>query len=118
MSTLTDLQLAFVRCRTYGHSWDEYTPLTRPSRVFNWQTHLRCTRCQTQRHDSYNARGEVEQREYVYPDGYSLAEKMTRAEFRLELRRRARADARTGVDVGVRVGVGTRARGKRRVSAT
>lgn len=91
MAELTDLQLAFVKCRTYGHSWDEFTPLARPNRVFSWQTHLRCTRCTTERHDSYDTLGEVVQREYKYVEGYALAEKLTRAQFRLELRRRARS---------------------------
>jgi hypothetical protein len=91
MAGLTDLHLSFIHCRTYGHSWDEFTPLTRPNRVFSWQTHLRCTRCTTERHDSYDTLGEVVQREYKYVEGYALAEKLTRAQFRLELRRRARS---------------------------
>jgi hypothetical protein len=32
--------------------------------------------------------GEVGQREYKYPEGYALAEKLTRAEFRLEMMKR------------------------------
>ena len=91
---LTDLQTEFVKCRTWGHSWDEFTPLTRPNRVFSWQSHLRCTRCATERHDSFTAIGDLAQREYKYPEGYALAEKLTRVQFRLELRRRGRSAAR------------------------
>lgn len=112
MSELTDLQLEFVRCRTYGHSCDEYHPLKRVATVFSWQTHLRCTRCTTTRHDSYDSLGGVVQREYAYVEGYSLAEKLTRAQFRLELRRRARSGGQVRSAGAPSRSVSTRARGR------
>jgi hypothetical protein len=89
-AVLKALQDEYVRCRTFGHAWDEFAPIDRIPTVFKYALHLRCTRCTTERHDGLNVRGGVEQREYKYPEGYALAEKMTRAQFRVELRMRSR----------------------------
>lgn len=90
--TVGELHLNFVRCRTMGHAWDEFPAalFARKPTVFSWQEAFRCTRCATEKYESYSLQGQVAQRQYVYPDGYKLAEKLTRAEFRLELRMRRR----------------------------
>lgn len=76
----------YVRCRTWGHAWEEFVPRgTRPrwGELFT----LRCVRCGTERHDVINALGALGQRRYIYPDDYKLAldETPTRDAFRLEL---------------------------------
>ena len=54
-----------------------------------------CVRCTTERHDIVSLiDGELLGREYVYPEGYHLADKHTRAEFRATLLHRRRASAR------------------------
>lgn len=76
----------FLRCRTWGHAWEEFTPRgTRPAwgELFT----LRCTRCATERFDVINNLGALGSRRYVYPEGYHLSasETPTRDAFRLEL---------------------------------
>jgi hypothetical protein len=47
---------------------------------------LRCIRCQTERYDIVSwVDGSLLQREYVHPEGYAMAEKHTRSEFRATL---------------------------------
>lgn len=78
---------AMLRCRTYGHSWDEFYPddLDRPAT--GWRLSLRCVRCAAERHDVIGRLGSIEGRRYVYPDGYRLAkaERLDRAEYRQAL---------------------------------
>ncbi len=84
---------SFVRCRAYGHSWDEFDPaygheerLPTPRQTgSSWRLTLRCTRCTTRRYDFLDDLGEVVSRSYIYPEGYKTARTL-RAEWRLELR--------------------------------
>ena len=86
---------AAVRCRTYGHGWEEFTPLRRVRSSFGERLSLLCVRCGTQRHDVVSwVDGSVLDRQYAYPEGYHLAEKVTRSEFRTALLHRRRAEAR------------------------
>ncbi len=80
-----------LRCRTYGHAWDEVpasmVSLTKRM-VGGFQLHLRCTRCTTLRHDVYNLVGHLAARYYEYPEGYQHAvgsEKFSRDQYRLML---------------------------------
>jgi len=77
----------FVRCRTFGHAWDE-VPVMEPDTYGRPQFWLRCTRCTAERHDVVNpSSGWLEGRTYLYPEEYSLAgeDVPTRDEFRLKL---------------------------------
>ena len=76
----------YLRCRTWGHAWEEFVPQGQRPRwgeLFS----LRCTRCATERYDVINNLGALGSRRYVYPDGYQLAasETPTRDAFRVEL---------------------------------
>jgi hypothetical protein len=82
-----------LRCRTYGHAWDEYTDSSLGPPVLDWRLSLRCTRCTTARHDEIDLLGQVGARRYIYPDGYRSAtgdQKMTRYEYRQQLYQRFR----------------------------
>lgn len=81
-------QVAFIECKTYGHSWDEYNPRNVPMDKGSFdRLTLRCTRCGSTRHDEFDRVGEVVRRNYVNPDGYKSAadEKPSRAALRLML---------------------------------
>lgn len=84
----------YVRCRSWGHQWDDFQPLRRRAA---WGTllSLRCERCSTQRHDTIDSRGEVSSRQYVYPEGYEVAglsrgDRITAPELRREILTRMR----------------------------
>lgn len=76
--------VTYADCRLLGHSWDSYTPLSYEG-VFRNVLHLRCERCGTCRHDSFDSYGNLGQRKYDHPDDYRLAvdEKPTREQLRL-----------------------------------
>jgi hypothetical protein len=77
----------YVRCRTYGHAWDEFYPDNLGIPMYGWRLSLRCIRCETERHDIVERTGAVGSRRYIYPDGYKVGrdELMTREQFRLHL---------------------------------
>jgi len=86
----------YLRCRTWGHAWEEFTPQgTRPrwGELFS----LRCVRCGTERFDTINALGALGARRYVYPEGYRIADTLTRDTFRLELATVLKREARARV---------------------
>ena|ERR1700749_3691695 len=66
------LDASMLKCRTYGHAWDEFYPDTLGAPVYGWRLSLRCTRCTTERHDVIDSIGAVSQRRYIYPDDYHL----------------------------------------------
>jgi hypothetical protein len=77
------LREQFVECRTIGHAWESFIPFDMRAPQIGYRLSVRCTRCPTERHDLVNRiTGAVVQRQYVYPDGYALAEKLTRAQWR------------------------------------
>ncbi len=89
MSDSTVPRVDIVKCRTFGHSWDEFDPryheTARDWGADVWRITLRCTRCTTERYDYLNSIGGVVSRNYAYPVGYKEAG-VTRAEYRLEYR--------------------------------
>ena len=61
----------FLRCRTYSHAWDEFTPIDMESPSYGWRLSLRCVRCGTERHDTIAyGTGQVNGRQYIYVEGY------------------------------------------------
>jgi hypothetical protein len=79
MTTRSELPTAYVYCRALLHAWDEI-PYDGNAPT-HWRSNLRsvsivqlrCTRCGTQRYDIWsNITGEVIERKYATPEGYSL----------------------------------------------
>jgi hypothetical protein len=66
----TPLDNTYVRCRSYGHAWDEFAPIDLAPPLYGWRLSLRCTRCGTERHDNVDFKGQVMGRRYLYVDGY------------------------------------------------
>jgi hypothetical protein len=81
------LDVAMLRCRTYGHAWDEFFPDNLGVPMFGWRLSLRCARCYSERHDIIDRNGAVGQRRYIYADDYHVArdETPTREQMRLSL---------------------------------
>jgi hypothetical protein len=75
---------AMLRCRTYGHAWDEFYPDNLGVPMFGWRLSLRCVRCTAERHDTIDHIGQVGARRYIYPEDYQLGrdELPTRTELR------------------------------------
>lgn len=97
-----DFELSMMRCRTYGHAWDEFTPIDLPPKA-GWQLSLRCIRCTTERHDVIDLVGNLSERRYVYPDGYRDAtadHRLSRQEYRQALYERIRTRSRRQVTQG------------------
>lgn len=82
-----DSEQSMVRCRTYGHAWDEFYPDDLGPPMFGWRLSLRCVRCATERHDTIDHIGQVGSRRYIYPDGYQTTrdEALTKEEYRQTL---------------------------------
>ena len=80
--------VAFIECKTLGHSWDEYNPSVNgyDVRAYDRMT-LRCTRCGTTRHTYMDRDGSwIGSHSYRHPDGYKTAKdeyKPSRAVMRL-----------------------------------
>ena len=90
---LEDLPTPFLKCRVFGHAWDEYIPAGSPKPSFGWLLASICVSCGTERRDIVGVGGMVVSREYRYPAGYSLSFALTRGEAREEYR--SRSDRRT-----------------------
>lgn len=97
---------SFLRCRTYGHAWDEFTPIDLEAPWYGWRLSLRCIRCGTERHDniSYNNYS-VMGRLYIYPDGYKIEvsqgeDRPTKEVFRDELFTQLRAQLKEAHGLG------------------
>lgn len=92
-----DLPTPHLKCRVFGHSWDEYTPATKRKPPFGWRLSSICVSCGTERHDIIGATGDVVSREYVYPNDYLLSFSLSRTDARQAYRRRrGRRIARRG----------------------
>ena len=96
--TIDDLPVPFLRCRAFGHKWDEFLPVGKRKAEWGFRLSLLCVSCGTERHDLINATGSVGGREYVYPEGYQLDQKASRDEIRLlyERKRKVKTIARRG----------------------
>lgn len=81
------LDQAMLRCRVYGHAWDEFYPDNLGTPMFGWRLSLRCIRCTAERHDTIDHIGQVGQRRYIYPEGYQMErdETPTRQEMRQQM---------------------------------
>ena len=81
------LDQAMIRCRTYGHAWDEFYPDNLGVPLWGWRLSLRCARCTTERHDTIDHIGQVGQRRYIYPEDYSMLrdETPTREQLRVTM---------------------------------
>jgi hypothetical protein len=93
---------AFLRCRTYSHSWDEFFPIDLAAPWYGWRLSLRCTRCATERHDNYDFKGRVMSRRYLYPEGYRTTgeDRPTKEIFREELFTKLRKQLEAHAAVG------------------
>jgi len=67
-------------CRTIGHAWFEIDSTSKTD--FGWYFWVACERCNTQRRDTINLRGDLNSRRYVYADNYANSGKLTKAEYR------------------------------------
>src|SRR5690554_5284665 len=83
-------------CRLLGHAWETYKPIHYRS-MFRHVIHLRCVRCTTVRHDSFDTNGHLTQRKYDYPEDYKLPkeEVPSRDELRLRMMKRLRQVQKT-----------------------
>ena len=98
MPSLNSIPIDFLHCRALGHQWEEFVPvgMRRPS--FGFRFSLLCTRCGTEQHQLLDTNGYVQQRAYIWPDGYRLDMPTTRPEAKAvyNRRRRRRSLARRG----------------------
>lgn len=86
---------AYLKCRTFGHSWEEFVPVgKRPGIGFRFS--LLCTSCGMERHDNVGTSGILISRQYVQPEGYSLEFRVDRAEARRVYHERKRKVYRRG----------------------
>jgi hypothetical protein len=81
------LDQAMLRCRTYGHAWDEFYPNNLGLPIYGFRLSLRCARCTTERHDIIDHTGHVGQRRYIYAADYQMQrdELPSREQLRLNL---------------------------------
>jgi hypothetical protein len=93
----------YLRCRTYGHGWDEFTPIDLEAPWYGWRLSLRCMRCGTERHDNISyGTGQVMGRQYVYPEDYQYHgdDRPTKEVFREELFAKLRAQLKANNALG------------------
>lgn len=86
----------FLKCRTFGHAWDEFVPVGKRKPEFGFRFSLLCISCGMERHDLLDVNGAVGARQYVRPEGYKLDFRLPRAEARVEFTSRRRRVARRG----------------------
>ena len=98
VNSVDTLPVDYLRCRAFGHAWEEFVPRGKRKPEFGFRFSLLCTSCTTERHDLIDTLGQVVAREYVYPDGYQLDVRTNRPEVRLfyEDRRKRGVLARRG----------------------
>src|SRR5262245_38172750 len=90
------MRLEYEKCRTWGHSWDDFVPHGKRPSDWGQRFSLRCDRCGTERHDVIDSRGELSTRQYKHPDDYRMSadETPTRSQLRLDLLKQMRANGR------------------------
>lgn len=66
-----DMPDQFLRCRTWGHAWDDFAPVGMRPPEYGWRESLRCTRCGMERHSVIDRKDAVSTRSYYQPDGYA-----------------------------------------------
>lgn len=87
----------YLKCRSWGHMWDDYRPLGRDRG--DYVLTLRCDRCATERVDTLDSAGDVIRRNYEYPEDYKISgyisgDRATAPELRRELLTRKRREMR------------------------
>jgi hypothetical protein len=97
----TEIDKAYIRCRSYGHAWDEFSPIDLDPPVYGWRLSLRCVRCTMERHDNLDFKGMLMGRRYIPPDGYRIKNAPERFEFRAELFAQLRAKLEKSHQVGL-----------------
>lgn len=77
----------YTECRTYNHSWSQFFPNDWEPPLAGWRLSLRCTRCNTQRHDLVStSSGGLIGRRYEWPEDYRvIGEAPTRDELRAQM---------------------------------
>lgn len=98
MADLSTLPPTFVRCRTFGHAWDDVDATDTEQEQFDasWndgEAHsllvTECSRCSMRRIDIVHLiGGGLRSRRYTYPEGYLMPKgehRPLRSDFRLEL---------------------------------
>lgn len=85
---LMSYPMHFLWCRAYSHKWDPYSGISEKVRSAYHFTSLRCTSCHGHRFDWEDAFGNVFDRDYDMPEGYSLSGGYTKADYKRELWRR------------------------------
>lgn len=86
---LTTFPDTYIRCRTLGHRWEDFVPVGMPKPWYGHRVSLLCTSCGMERHDLIDTHGDVGNRNYRAPDGYTITGGAPdRADFRLEMIRR------------------------------
>ena len=98
VNTVDSLPVEFLRCRAFGHAWEEFVPVGMRKPEFGFRFSLLCTSCESERHDLIDVAGNVAAREYRYMPDYALDVATDRAEVRLlyEARRKRTRLARRG----------------------
>jgi hypothetical protein len=83
----------YTDCRTYSHAWSQFYPTDWEAPLSGWRLSLRCTRCDTQRHDLISASsGGLLGRRYEWPEDYRIAgEAPSRDELRAQMFTRLKA---------------------------
>lgn len=65
-----------IRCRDLGHIWREFVPSGASRPKFGWRRSLRCDPkrggCGAERHEVIDMQGNIDSRNYRYPDGYEM----------------------------------------------
>src|SRR5215831_2100720 len=103
---------SYLRCRSYGHGFEEFAPVDLYPPLYGWRLSLRCIRCTTERHDNYDFKGKLMGRRYIYPDGYQQ-KGVPKVIFREALFSRIRAKLEKSNQLGEDVPEPTKTRRKR-----
>jgi hypothetical protein len=90
LATASDIHL---KCRRWGHAWNEWRTEQRPEPGVKTRTILRCTRCKQRAYDDldylgYSDRNIQYDEEYLAPRGMGHLSREDRALLRLEVDRR------------------------------
>lgn len=83
----------YLRCRTFGHAWEEFIPVGKEKGI-GFRFSLLCTACGTERHDAIDTNGQLLNRQYEHPDEYYLGYVVPRSEARMVYNKRKRKRAR------------------------
>jgi hypothetical protein len=91
--SVTTFSNEFLRCRTWGHRWDDFNPIDMGPPMFGWRESLRCSTCTTERHRIIGRNGQILSASYKYPEGYQMKKgfkAFPKGELRVEMFNRLR----------------------------